>query len=40
MGASLLEHWRNEILEEAKMEAIATVMRQRRLEWEHVTLDR
>ena len=34
MGVSLLEHWRNEeILEEAKMEAIATVMRRRRLEW-------
>ena len=31
---SLLEHRRNEeILEEAKMEAIATVMRRRRLEW-------
>ena len=34
MGVSLLEHRRNEeILEEAKMEAIATVMRRRRLEW-------
>ena len=34
MGASLLEHRRNEeILEEAKMETIATVMRRRRLEW-------
>ena len=34
MGVSLLEHRRNEeILEEAKMEAIATVLRQRRLEW-------
>ena len=31
---SLLEHRRNEeILEEAKVEAIATVMRRRRLEW-------
>ncbi len=34
MGVSLLEHRRNEeILEEAKMEAIATVMRRRKLEW-------
>ena len=34
MGVSLLEHWRNEeILEEAKVEQIATVMRRRRLEW-------
>ena len=33
MGVRLLEHWRNEILEEANMEAIATVMRRRRLEW-------
>ena len=34
MGVSLLEHRRNEeILEEAKVEAIATVMRRRRLEW-------
>ena len=33
MGVSLLEHRRNEeILEEARMEAIATVMRRRRLE--------
>ena len=32
MGVSLLEHRRNEeILEEAKVEAIATVMRRRRL---------
>ena len=29
-----LEHWRNEeILEEAKVEQIATVMRRRMLEW-------
>ena len=34
MGVSLLEHRRNEeILEEAKVEAIATAMRRRRLEW-------
>ena len=34
MGVSLLEHRRNEeILEKAKVEAIATVMRWRRLEW-------
>ena len=34
MGVSLLVHRRNEeILEEAKVEAIATVMRRRRLEW-------
>ena len=34
MGLSLLENRRNEeILEEAKGEAIATVMRRRRLEW-------
>ena len=34
MGVSLLEHWRNEeILEEAKVEQIATVMRRRMLEW-------
>ena len=34
MGLSLLEHGRNEeILEEAKVEQIATVMRRRRLEW-------
>ena len=34
MGVSLLEHRRNEeILEEAKVEAIATVMRRRKLEW-------
>ena len=34
MGVTLLEHRRNEeILEEAKVEAIATVMRRRRLEW-------
>ena len=34
MGVSLLEHRRNEeILEEAKVEAIATVMRRRRLQW-------
>ena len=34
LGVSLLEHVRNEeILEEAKVEAIATVMRRRRLEW-------
>ena len=34
MGVSLLEHMRNEeILEEAKVEPIATVMRRRRLEW-------
>ena len=34
MGASLLGHRRNEeILEEAKVEAIATVMRLGRLEW-------
>ena len=34
MGLSLLEHRRNEeILEEAKIEHIATVMRRRRLEW-------
>ena len=34
MGVSLLEHRRNEeILEEAKVEHIATVMRRRRLEW-------
>ena len=34
MGASLLEHRRNEeILEEAKVEPIAMVMRRRRLEW-------
>ena len=34
MGVSLLEHRRNEeILEEAKVEPIATVMRRRRLEW-------
>ena len=34
MGVSLLEHRRNEeILEEAKVEPIATAMRRRRLEW-------
>ena len=33
MGVSLLEHQRNEILEEAKVEAIATGKRRRRLEW-------
>ena len=34
MGVSLLEHRRNEeILEEARVEPIATVMRRRRLEW-------
>ena len=34
MGVSPLEHRRNEeILEEAKVEQIATVMRRRRLEW-------
>ena len=34
MGVSLLEHRRNEeILEEAKLEQITTVMRRRRLEW-------
>ena len=34
MGASLLEHRRNEeILEEARVEPIAMVMRRRRLEW-------
>ena len=34
MGVSLLEHRRNEeILEEAKVEPIVTVMRRRRLEW-------
>ena len=34
MGVSLLEHWRNEeILKEAKVEPIATVMRRRRLKW-------
>ena len=34
MGVSLLEHRRNEeILEEAKVEATATVMRRRKLEW-------
>ena len=34
MGVSLLEHRRNEeILEEAKVERIATVIRRRRLEW-------
>ena len=34
MGVSLLKHRRNEeILEEAKVEQIATVMRRRRLEW-------
>ena len=33
-GVSLLEHRRNEeILEEAQVEVIATVMRRRRLEW-------
>ena len=34
-GVNLLEHRRNEILEEARVrvEAIATVMRRRRLEW-------
>ena len=33
MGVSLLEHRRNDTLDEAKVEAIATVMRRRRLEW-------
>ena len=34
MGVGLLEHRRNEeILEEVKVEQIATVMRRRRLEW-------
>ena len=34
MGNGQLEHWRNEeILEEAKVEHIATVMRRRMLEW-------
>ena len=34
MGVSLLEHRRNEdILEEARVEPIAMVMRRRRLEW-------
>ena len=34
MEVSLLEHRRNEeILEDAKVEAIAMVMRRRRLEW-------
>ena len=34
MGVRLLEHRRNEeILEEAKVEPIAMVMRRRRLEW-------
>ena len=34
MGVGLLEHWRNEeILEEVKVEQIATVMRRRMLEW-------
>ena len=34
MGLSLLEHRRNDdILEEARMEPIAMVMRRRRLEW-------
>ena len=34
MGVGLLEHRRNEeILEEVKVEQIATVMRKRRLEW-------
>ena len=34
MGVSLIEHRRNEkILEEAKVEAMAMVMRLRRLEW-------
>ena len=34
MGVSMLEHQRNEeILEEAKVEPIAMVMRRRRLEW-------
>ena len=34
MGVTLLEHRRNEdILEEANVDAIATVMRRRRLEW-------
>ena len=34
LGVSLLEHRRNvEILKEAKVEAIAQVMRRRRLEW-------
>ena len=34
MGVSLLEHLRNEeILEEARVEPIAMVMRRRRLEW-------
>ena len=34
MGVSLLEHRRNEdILEEANVEAIATVVRRRKLEW-------
>ena len=34
MGVSLLEHQRREeILEEARVEPIATVMRRRRLEW-------
>ena len=34
MGVSLLEHRINEeILEEAKVEPIATVMRRRRVEW-------
>ena len=34
MGVSMLEHRRNEeILEEAKVETIATDMRRRKLEW-------
>ena len=33
MGVSLLEHRRNEILEEARVEPIVIVMRCRRLEW-------
>ena len=34
IGVSLIEHRRNEeILEEAKVEQIATVMRRRRLDW-------
>ena len=38
MGVSVLKHWRNEeILEEARVEPIAMVMRRRSREWfEHV----
>ena len=33
MGVSLMEHQRNKILEEAKVEPIEMVMGRRRLEW-------